>query len=49
VLNERDSGELYYLSDIALETVGYYLLYTTPAARRGSAVATFTDWINCQE
>ena len=31
VQNELDSGELCYLSDVALDTVGYYLVYTAPA------------------
>ena len=34
VQNELDSGELCYLSDVALDTVGYYLVYTAPATDR---------------
>ena len=46
--NELDSGGLCYLSDIALDTAGYYLVYTAPATERHSDITTFVDWINRQ-
>ena len=48
VQNEMDSGELCFLSEVALEEAGYYLVYTTPAAERRSVVITFIDWITQQ-
>jgi LysR family glycine cleavage system transcriptional activator len=48
VQHELDSGELCYLSDVALEDAGYYLVYTAPVAERSEVVATFADWISQQ-
>ena len=48
VQTELDSGELHYLSDVTLDNVGYYLVYTASAAQRSSVVTTFADWIRCQ-
>jgi hypothetical protein len=45
VQNELDSGELCYLSEVALDTEGYYQVYTAPATDRSAVVATFVDWI----
>jgi LysR family glycine cleavage system transcriptional activator len=48
VQNELDSGELCYLSDIALDSAGYYLHYTIPATERGEVTSIFTDWVKHQ-
>jgi len=48
VQNELESGELCYLSEVALDDVGYYLVYTAPAADRNAVVETFIDWISHQ-
>ena len=48
VQNELDLGELCYLSDVALDDAGYYLVYTAPATERSAVVATFVDWIGRQ-
>jgi LysR family glycine cleavage system transcriptional activator len=48
VQNELDSGELCYLSDIALDSAGYYLYYPLPAAERSEVTSIFTDWIKHQ-
>jgi len=48
VQNELDSGELCYLSDIALDSAGYYLLYTIPSTERGEVTSIFTDWVKHQ-
>jgi LysR family glycine cleavage system transcriptional activator len=45
---ELDSGELCYLSEVALEDAGYYLVYSAPASDRSAVVATFADWIRHQ-
>ena len=48
VQNELDSGELCYLSEVALDDVGYYLVYTALATDRNAVVETFIDWISHQ-
>ena len=48
VQNELDSGELCYLSDITLDSAGYYLLYPLPPAERSGVTSIFTDWIKHQ-
>lgn len=48
VQHELDSEELCYLSEVALEDAGYYLVYTAPAGERSDVVATFADWISQQ-
>ena len=48
VQNELDSGELCYLSEVALDDVGYYLVYKDPVIDRSAVIDTFVDWISLQ-
>ena len=46
--DELDSGGLCYLSQVALDDAGYYLVYTESVNERSTIVSTFVDWINQQ-
>ena len=48
VQNELDSGELFFVSDLAIETAGYYLSSSSPASERSTAAETFINWIRQQ-
>ena len=46
---ELNSGVLCYLSEVALDDAGYYLVYSAPSTDRSAVVATFVDWISQQD
>lgn len=46
---ELNSGALCYLSEVALDDAGYYLVYSAPSTDRSAVVATFVDWISQQD
>lgn len=48
VQSELDSGELFFLSEVALENAGYYLSCSSPTMERSAATETFIHWINEQ-
>lgn len=48
VQNELDSGELFFVSDLAIETAGYYLSSSSRASERSTAAETFINWIRQQ-
>ncbi len=48
VQNELDSGELFFLSELAIEDAGYYLSCSSPALERSAATETFIGWIQYQ-
>ncbi len=48
VQNELDTGELFFLSDLALEGAGYYLSCSSPALERSVATEIFIGWIQHQ-
>jgi LysR family glycine cleavage system transcriptional activator len=48
VQNELDSGELFFVSDLAIETAGYYLSSSSPASECSTAAETFINWIRQQ-
>ena len=49
VQSELDSGELFFLSELALEDAGYYLSSSTPALERSAATKIFVGWIQHQD
>ena len=49
VQNELDSGELFFVSELAIETAGYYLSSSSPASERSTAAETFIKWIQQQK
>ncbi len=48
VQNELDSGELCYLSEVALNEAGYYLFCASPVFDRNPATEIFLNWIRHQ-
>ena len=48
IQNELDSGELFFLSELAIEDAGYYLSCSSPALERSAATETFIGWIQHQ-
>ena len=48
VQNELDSGELFFLSELAIEGAGYYLSCSTSVLERSAATETFISWIQHQ-
>jgi len=48
VQNELDSGELFFVSELAIETAGYYLSSSSPVSERSTAAETFIKWIQQQ-
>ncbi len=48
VQNELDSGELFFLSDLAIEGAGYYLSCSSRALERSAATEIFIGWIQHQ-
>ena len=49
VRSELESGELYYLSDIAIEEAGYFLVDVTNRNPRSAVIQKFSDWICDQD
>ena len=49
VRSELESGELCYLSDIAIEEAGYFLLYLANRNQRSTVIQKFSDWICDQQ
>ena len=49
VRSELESGELCYLSDIAIEEAGYFLLYLVNRNQRSAVIQKFSDWICDQQ
>ena len=49
VQNELDSGELFFVSELAIETAGYFLSSSSPASERSTAAETFIKWIQQQK
>ena len=49
VRSELESGELCYLSDIAIEEAGYFLLYLANQNQRSTVIQKFSDWICDQQ
>jgi len=49
VRSELESGELCYLSDIAIEEAGYFLLYLANRNQRSTVIQKFSDWICNQQ
>ena len=47
--SKLESGELCYLSDIAIEEAGYFLVYVTNLNERSAAIQKFSDWICGQD
>ena len=48
IQNELDSGELFFLSDLAIGDAGYYLSCSSPASERSAATEIFIGWIQQQ-
>ena len=48
IQNELDSGELFFLSELAVKDAGYYLSCSYPSMERSAATETFINWINEQ-
>ena len=49
VRSELESGDLCYLSDIAIEEAGYFLLYLANRNQRSAVIQKFSDWICDQQ
>ena len=49
VQNELDSGELFFVSELAIEAAGYYLSSSSPVSERSTAAETFIKWIQQQK
>lgn len=49
VRSELESGELCYLSDIAIEEAGYFLLHLANQNQRSTVIQKFSDWICDQQ
>jgi DNA-binding transcriptional LysR family regulator len=56
VQNYLDSGELFFLSELAIElselaieAAGYYLSSSSPVSERSTAAETFIKWIQQQK
>ncbi len=49
VRSELESGELCYLSDVAIEEAGYFLLYLANQNQRSAVIQKFSDWICDQQ
>ena len=47
--SKLESGELCYLSDIAIEEAGYFLLYLANQNQRSTVIQKFSDWICDQQ
>tara|TARA_Y100001960_G_scaffold312051_1_gene373326 strand:+ start:401 stop:598 length:198 start_codon:yes stop_codon:yes gene_type:complete len=47
--SELESGEFCYLSDIAIEEAGYFLLYLANRNQRSTVIQKISDWICDQQ
>jgi DNA-binding transcriptional LysR family regulator len=47
--SKLESGDLCYLSDIAIEEAGYFLVYVTNLNERSVVIQKFSDWICGQD